>query len=88
MALLRAYQERASSAPALRDRFAERYRQQNRNRLRAWALMASNSHKIAIVVGSFLPFDRSADVAGALGLFAFFFVDLLLDVPMLVLIWT
>jgi hypothetical protein len=77
-----------SVSPELRDDFAARYRERNRNRLRAWALMASNSHKVGIVVCSFLPFVGAPEELARLGLFACFTYNLALNVPLLFLIWT
>jgi len=81
-AYARALRERSVSGAA----FAAAYRELNQSLVSRWALMASNSHKLGIVIASFLFLLFPTGPLQHLGMASYFIYDLLLNLPLLALI--
>jgi hypothetical protein len=84
--LERAYEEALARAPGIRGRFAARYREANLGRLKAWAFMATNSHKVGIVAASFVPLVFTTGPLATPGMATYYVYTLLLNVPLLLLV--
>jgi len=84
--LERAYDAALARVPVIRPSFAARYRDTNLGLLRAWAFMATNSHKVGIVAASFVPLVFTAGPLASLGMASYFVYGLLLNGPLLLLV--
>ena len=76
----------AGLSDAERRLFAGRYRDAMRPLLKAWTVLAPNSHTLGILLAGLLPFLIADPVVARWGLALAFGFDLLLNVPMLALI--
>lgn len=84
--LERAYEAAVAGVPAIRPSFAARYHETNVGLLKAWAFMATNSHKVGVVAASFVPLVFPAGPLARLGMASFFVYVLLLNAPLLLLV--
>jgi hypothetical protein len=84
--LERAYDAAVVRDPGIGPRFAARYRAANLGLLKAWAFMATNSHKVGIVVASFVPLVFSSGPLARLGMASYYAYGLLLNGPLLLLV--
>ncbi len=72
------YRRFIAQNPGKGPAFLDQYRRENGWLLPRWALLGSNSHKIGIVLCSFLPFFAPWEPLRSLGLATFFLYNLLL----------
>jgi hypothetical protein len=72
--------------PGREKEMAALYERTQRPALKGWALLASNSHKIGIILAAFLPVS-SGSFRGELGMGWYFFYDLFLVLVMAWLVW-
>jgi phosphatidylglycerophosphate synthase len=84
--LERAYDAALARVPEIRPSFAARYRDTNGGLLKAWAFMATNSHKVGVVAASFVPLVFTTGPLATLGMASFFVYVLLLNGPLLLLV--
>ncbi len=84
--LERAYGSAVETRGGVRETFAARYRRANEVLVGRWALMASNSHKLGIVLAAFVPVVFASGPLHRLGMATYFVYDLALNVPLVLLI--
>jgi phosphatidylglycerophosphate synthase len=84
--LERAYDAALARVPEIRPSFVARYRETNVGLLKAWAFMATNSHKVGVVAASFVPLAFTAGPLATLGMASFFVYVLFLNGPLLLLV--
>lgn len=84
--LQREYESRVAGDPDAQARFCQRYRAANGRLVRQWAILAPNSHKVAIMSTAFLPVILDSGVWHDLGQATFYLFDLALNVPLVLLL--